>query len=86
MTDSCYRHRRIHEPRADGEVGNFEEDELENEEHEFGNIEEDSPRQEQNYLSSGGISLSMMTNNPGITMSAPSQLIQAQQQMLQGQI
>ena len=96
LTDD--RHRRIHEPRADGEVGNYEEEELEAEENEFGNVEEESPRQaEPRYVPSalsnvtsmptGAVSMSMMgSHGPSMPMAAPSQLISAQQQMLQSQI
>lgn len=90
------RHRRIHEPRADGEVANFDDEELENEEHEFGHIEEDSPAHSEpsRYVPSGlsnvtstpttASSMSMVNaaQVPNLPMAAPSQLI-AQQQMLQ---
>ncbi|MCJ1472861.1 homeodomain transcription factor ste12 [Lambiella insularis] len=85
------RHRRIHEPRADGEgeVGGYSDEDLENEENEFGSLEDDSPHQENTYIPSG---LSHVTSMPsgglsmaGMTMAAPSQLIQAQH-MLQGQM
>ena len=87
------RHRRIHEPRADGEITNIEEEDLENEEREFGDIREDSPHEEHQYLPGGitgtsslsnGVNMSMMNGQSRMGMAAPSQLIQAQQQMLQG--
>ena len=91
------RHRRIHEPRADGEVPNIEEEDLENEEREFGDVDEPSPQEEQGYLpggiphtspmATGGVNMSMMSGqHQGLGMAAPSQLIQAQQQMLHGQM
>ena len=92
------RHRRIHEPRADGEVGSYEDEELEAEENEFGNIEVESPQPtETRYVPSGlsqvtsiptnPVSMSMVgTHAPSMPMAAPSQLISAQQQMLQSQI
>ena len=92
------RHRRIHEPRADGEMPNVDEEDLENEEREFGDVDEASPREEQGYLptgmhtaspmATGGVNMSMMShqNHQGMSMAAPSQLIHAQHQMLQGQI
>ena len=97
MTTIWYfpRHRRIHEPRADGEVPNIDEEDLENEEREFGDVDEASPQEEQGYLphtappmvAAGGVNMSMMRNqHQGMSMAAPSQLIQAQQQMLQGQM
>lgn len=98
MLISFHRHRRIHEPRADGEVGEVGgyEEEDENDENEFGNVEEDSPRHDHTYLPSGlshvtsmahgGVALSMGGHMPGgMTMAAPSQLIQAQH-LLQGQM
>ncbi|KAI4140985.1 MAG: hypothetical protein LQ340_007754 [Diploschistes diacapsis] len=96
-SDNLAQHRRIHEPRADGEVPNIEEEDLENEERELGDVDEGSPRDEQGYLSSGiphpspmvtgGVNMAMMSNHhPAMSMAAPSQLIQAQQQMLQGQM
>lgn len=97
LADLLARHRRIHEPRADGEVPNIEEEELENEEREFGDVDEASPREEQGYLpgnmsgaspmATGGVNMSMMSGqHQGMGMAAPSQLIQAQQQLLQGQM
>lgn len=95
------RHRRIHEPRADGEIGGYSDDDLENEEQEFGEMNEDSPPQENNYLPAGLSNVAGMGPNgngsmtmpigrpisgPGMPMAAPSQLIQAQQHMLQGQM
>ena len=95
LTCSFHRHRRIHEPRADGEIGGYSDEDLENEEHEFGALEEESPNQAHTYLPSslsnvtsipGGVSMSLggPMSGPGLTMAAPSQLIQ--QQMLQGQM
>lgn len=43
MTDSFSRHRRTHEARPDGEVGNYSEDDLEAEENEFGTLDDESP-------------------------------------------
>jgi len=97
ITDNSPRHRRIHEPRADGEVGGYTDEDEENEEHEFGVLEEDSPGQENSYMpsnlsnvssmSTGGMNLTMggPLSGPGMTMAAPSQLIQAQH-LLQGQM
>ena len=91
----CGRHRRIHEPRADGEIGGYSDEDLENDEHDFGGLDEESPNQNHTYLpsslsnvtsmSGGGVNLSMggTMSGPGMAM-APSQLIQAQ--MLQQQM
>jgi hypothetical protein len=89
------RHRRIHEPRADGEVGGYDDEDLENDETDFGHLDEGSPRPEHGYLPNGlahvtsmpngGVSLSSMGGPMSVmTMAAPSQLIQAH--MLQGQM
>lgn len=87
ITNSNARHRRIHEPRADGDIANIDEDD---EEREFGAIAEESPREEQSFLPgnlqtrspiSGMHHMGMM--NPAHPSLAPSQLIH-HQQALQG--
>ena len=77
---------------------NVEEEDLENEEREFGDVDEASPSDEHGVLpgvvptaspmAAGGMSMSMMTNqhHQAMSMAAPSQLLHAQQHLLQGQI
>ncbi|MCJ1306913.1 homeodomain transcription factor ste12 [Agyrium rufum] len=88
------RHRRIHEPRSDGEVGGYSDEDVEAEENEFGSLEDEtSPRQDHTYIPSslsnvtsmpnGG--MNMMSAGQGMQMAAPSQLIHAQQ-LLHGQM
>jgi len=43
VADLLPRHRRTHEARPDGEIGNYSEDDLEAEENEFGTLEDESP-------------------------------------------
>lgn len=78
---TLHRHRRTHEPRADGELGSYSDDDLENEENEFGALDEDSPPPDHSYLSGAmptASSLAMSMGMPGTGMAAPSQLISAQ--------
>lgn len=94
---SLGRHRRIHEPRAEGEIGGYSDEDLENDEHEFGVLDEESPNQSHTYLPSSLSNVTTMSGSgvsmslggpmavPGMTMAAPSQLIQAQH-MLSGQM
>jgi hypothetical protein len=96
-TDTYCRHRRIHEPRADGEEVGYTEEDEENEEHEFGVLEDEvSNNQDHSYLQTAlsnvaGLSTNSMMSmggpmgGPGMTLAAPSQLIQAQH-LLQGQM
>ncbi len=87
--DRSRRHRRTHEARPDGDVGNCSEEDLEIEEQEFGALEDDSSSPDQHpYLPSG---MSMMSTGPirnamhARGLAAPSQLMAAppmlQQQM-----
>lgn len=43
FADLILRHRRTHEARPDGELGNYSEDDLEAEENEFGTLDDESP-------------------------------------------
>ncbi|KAI4131136.1 MAG: hypothetical protein LQ347_003102 [Umbilicaria vellea] len=75
------RHRRTHEPRADGELGSYSDEDLENEENDFGALDEDSPPADHSYLSGAmptASSLALSMGMPGTGMAAPSQLISAQ--------
>lgn len=93
LTFSNFRHRRIHEPRADGDITNIDEDD---EEREFGDIPEDSPREERSFLpqsiqthspiSTHGLHHMGLMNvtHTSMSMTAPSQMIHPHQQILQG--
>jgi transcription factor STE12 len=76
-----FRHRRTHEPRADGEpLSSFDEDELEGEDENLHSLGDESPESIHDYLS--GIpnipaSLSDMPLSMGTTMGPPQQLIAA---------
>lgn len=48
-SDNLAQHRRTHEARPDGEIGNYSEEELENDENEFGGLEDESPPPEQQH-------------------------------------
>ncbi|KAF2841459.1 STE-domain-containing protein [Patellaria atrata CBS 101060] len=79
-SDNLAQHRRTHEPRPDGEpVGNYSEEDLENDEDQLGSLEEESPESEHAYLPSG---LSMSTSisdlpsmGMGVSMGPPQQLL-----------
>jgi transcription factor STE12 len=76
-----FRHRRTHEPRADGEpLSDYQEDDLEGEEDHLHSLGEDSPESGNDYLSLShhGASLSDMPGPVlGMTSMAPPQQLMA---------
>jgi len=81
--NTTVRHRRTHEQQADGEVLNFTEEDLDNEDEQLG-LDGESPEPEQGYMPST-LSLSTpLTDMPaslgglgGVHMGPPPQLISA---------
>jgi transcription factor STE12 len=75
------RHRRTHEPRADGEpLSDYQEDEFEGEEDQLHSLEEDSPESGNDYLSlsHGPVSINDIPGpGLGMTTMAPPQHIMA---------
>jgi transcription factor STE12 len=80
-SNHIFRHRRTHEPRADGEpLSDYQEDDLEGEEDHLHSLEEDSPESGHDYLSLShhGGSLSDMPGPVlGMTSMAPPQQLMA---------
>ena len=70
-----FRHRRTHEARADGEGGNYSDEDLEAEEDEFGVINEESPppvdRHSHNNYMQTSMSNSPMTHMTAASMRMP---------------
>jgi hypothetical protein len=75
------RHRRTHEPRADGEpLSDYQDEDLEGDEDHLHSLEEDSPESGNDYLSLShhGVSLSDIPGPTlGMTSMAPPQQLMA---------
>lgn len=76
------RHRRTHEPRADGEpLSDFQEEDFEGEEDQLHSLEEDSPESGNEYLSNLSHVPASISDIPGpgygMTTMAPPQHIMA---------